>query len=71
MALSPLNVELQTRCVISTNGRNLTPIECIKISPAGRNDTILIKLSILFVVAPVENTVAHWAMSIFNKANFG
>ena len=26
------------KCVISTSGRNLTPIECIKIAPAGRND---------------------------------
>ena len=26
------------KSVISTSGRNLTPMECIKISPAGRND---------------------------------
>ena len=68
--MSPLNVELQTHCVISTSGRNLTSIECLKISPAGRNDTLLIKLSILFVVALVENTATHGAMYVFNKANF-
>ena len=50
--------------------RNLTSIECLKISPAGRNDTLLIILSILSVVALAENTTTHRAMYVFNKANF-
>ena len=38
--------------------------------PVGRNDTLLIKLSILSVVALVENPVTHGSMCFFNKANF-
>ena len=70
IAMSPLNEELQTYSVISTSGRNLTSFERIKISPAGRNDTLLIKLDILSVIALVENTATHEIMYVFNKANF-
>jgi hypothetical protein len=67
MAMSPLNVELQTHSVISTSGRNLTSIECIKISPAGRNDRLLIKLSILSVIELIENTATHGTCMYFTK----
>ena len=38
---------------------NLYTLNRGKISPAGRNDTFLMKLSILYVVALVENTATH------------
>ena len=58
-AMSPLNVELQTLFMsFRPTGRNLSFFECIKISPVGRNDTLLIKLSILSVTELIENTVS-------------
>ena len=54
-------------CVISTSGRNLTSIECIKVSPAGRSDRLLIKLSIMSVVDLIESTASHGAYMYFPK----
>ena len=48
--------------VISTSRRNLNTLNRGKISPAGRNDKLLIKLSILSVVALVENSATHGGM---------
>jgi len=75
--MSPLYVELQAHSVVSTNGttvwkqeveqcmerlpRNLYTLNRGKISPVGRNDTLLIKLSILSVVTLVENTTTQGA----------
>ena len=39
--------------------RNLYTLNRGKISPVGRNDTLLIKLSILSVISLVENTASH------------
>ena len=50
--------------------RNPTSIECIKISPSGRNDTLLIKLSLLSVLELVKNTVTRGGIFVFNKAYF-
>ena len=37
-AMTDKNTKFYQKRVISTSGRNLTSMECIKISPAGRND---------------------------------
>ena len=47
--------------------RNLYMLNRGKISPSGRNDMLLIKLSILSVIALIENTATHGAMNVFNK----
>ena len=56
--------------VISTSGRNLYTLHRGKISPAGRNDTLLIKPGILSVIALIENLATHVTMYVFNKVNF-
>ena len=65
MPLSYTLVLGQAPSVISTSGRNLYILDRGKISPAGRNDTLLIKLSILSVAALVENTATHGGLVRF------
>ncbi len=49
--------------------RNLGSIWCLKISPAGRNDKVLMKLSLLSVDVLAENNTTQESMTIFIKAN--
>ncbi len=70
-AMSSWNVELQTSIyVISTSRKNLNFIECIKISPTGRNDRLLIKPSILSVIELIENATSLGAEYVSKKAKF-
>ena len=50
------NTKFYLKRVISTSGRNLTSVECIKISPAGRNDTCVFVILHLTVTEPLSIT---------------
>ena len=50
--------------------RNLYTLYRGKISPAGRNDTFLIKPGIFPVIALIENLATHVTLYVFNKVNF-
>ena len=48
--------------------RNLYTDNKAKISPSGRNDILLIKLSMLSVIELIENTASHGVAYAFKKA---